>query len=57
MNEKAHRPEDAAPASGYYEELNVLGIRTGTVVHITEGERLPKAPPGFTWRKLDTDGK
>jgi hypothetical protein len=46
-----HKPGDPAPATGHYEELNVFGSHTGQVVHGTEGEPLPGAPRGFTWRR------
>jgi hypothetical protein len=38
------------------EELNVFGSSTGKVEHVREGERLPLAPRGFTWRHLEDDG-
>jgi hypothetical protein len=46
-------PAEPAPQTGYYEELNVLGRRTGYVIHARKGEELPSAPRGFTWRPTD----
>ena len=46
---QARRP---APATGHYEELNVFGSHTGKTAHVTEGEPLPGAPRGFTWRRV-----
>ena len=48
-----HLPGDAAPTTGGYEELNVFGTRTGKLILVTEGDALPRAPRGFTWRPLD----
>jgi hypothetical protein len=45
-----------APVIGHYEELNVFGSPTGRVEHVREGERLPHAPRGFTWRQIETAG-
>ena len=39
-------------ATGAYEELNVLGTPTGMVHRAHEGEPLPRAPRGFTWRRV-----
>ena len=47
-----HQPGLHAPATGHYEELNVFGTRTGKVEHVHEGEQLPSAPRGFTWRQV-----
>lgn len=41
-----------APHSGSYEQLNVLGTRTGAITHANEGEKLPETPRGFSWRPL-----
>jgi hypothetical protein len=45
-----HNPGDAAPQTGHYEEHNVFGSPTGRIVHVSEGELLPRAARGFTWR-------
>ena len=47
-----HGPGAYAPATGQYEELIVFGARTGKVEHVHEGEPLPSAPLGFTWRQV-----
>ena len=46
-----HQPEEAARAAGRYEQLNVFGTPTGVVVYVADGERLPGAPRGHTWRR------
>jgi hypothetical protein len=43
-------PGARAPLTASYEELNVLGARTGKVIVAQEGNDLPSAPRGFTWR-------
>jgi hypothetical protein len=45
-----HNPGDPAPETGRYEEYDVPGNPTGRIVHVNEGEPLPVAPRGFTWR-------
>jgi hypothetical protein len=45
-------PGTHAPAGGTYEQRNVLGTPTGVRVSLTEGERLPAAPRGFTWSQM-----
>jgi hypothetical protein len=50
-----HQPGDRAPVTDHYEELNVFGTPTGTVIHIPEGDRLPHGPRGFTWRRIRRD--
>jgi hypothetical protein len=51
-----HQPGTHAPATGHYEQLNVFGTPTGKVLHVLEGEQLPHAPRGFTWRQIEEDG-
>jgi hypothetical protein len=51
-DQKEHQPGDRAPATSHYEELNIFGSPTGTVVHVHEGDRLPGAPRSFTWRRM-----
>jgi hypothetical protein len=46
-----HLPGDRAPATDHYEQLNIFGTPTGQVVQVTEGEPLPAAPRGYTWRR------
>ena len=48
-----HQPGAHAPVTGQYEELNVFGSSTGRVEHVREGERLPNAPRGFSWRRTE----
>jgi hypothetical protein len=45
-----HRPGDPAPKSGRYRLLNILGGATETHVYVAEGQPLPAAPHGQTWR-------
>jgi hypothetical protein len=45
-----HAPGDPAPVTGDYQQLNVFGTPTGTVVSVGRGEVLPHAPIGFMWR-------
>jgi hypothetical protein len=47
-----HQPGERAPHSGRYEQLNVLGARTGVVTYAQEGDELPDAPRGFAWTPL-----
>ena len=51
-----HQPGTQAPATGRYEQLNIFGTPTGVVEHVREGERLPDAPRGFTWRQTEQEG-
>src|ERR1700759_1471858 len=51
-----HHPGDRAPAADTYELLNVFGTPTGTTVDVGEGDPLPRAPRGYTWRRLTADG-
>jgi Resolvase, N terminal domain len=48
-------PTDDAPASGRYELLNIFGTPTSEAVSASEGERLPAAPLGYTWRLIAVD--
>jgi hypothetical protein len=52
MEPHEHRPGEPAIRAGRYEELNVFGSPTGKVTHVVEGEALPAAPLGFTWRHV-----
>jgi hypothetical protein len=47
------QPDTHAAATGHYEELNIFGSPTGKVAHVLEGERLPLAPRGFSWRHIE----
>jgi hypothetical protein len=53
---KEHEPGTHAPITGRYEELNVFGSPTGKVEHVQEGEQLPHAPRGFSWRHIEDKG-
>jgi hypothetical protein len=44
------KPEEIAPTAGVYAELNVFGTPTGNMVDVCEGEPMPRAPVGFSWR-------
>jgi hypothetical protein len=52
MATNEHQPGTHAPVTGHYEALNVFGSPTGKVEHVREGERLPRAPRGFSWRRI-----
>jgi hypothetical protein len=43
-------PGSAAPTSGTYCLLNVFGAVVGDPVRVPQGNHLPPAPRGFTWR-------
>ena len=45
-------PRAPAPHTGFFEEFNVFGTETGAVAFVNEGELLPGAPRGFTWRPI-----
>ena len=46
-----------APTAGIYEQRNVLGTPTGVRVTVVQGDVLPAAPRGFTWRVVDASGE
>ena len=50
MPDNEYTPGAKAPKTGDYEELNVLGVPTGVMIHRTEGDLLPGLLRGFTWR-------
>jgi hypothetical protein len=52
QRDNEYQPGDNAPATGKYEELNVFGARTGKWHHAQEGEPLPPAPRGYSWRRI-----
>jgi hypothetical protein len=56
VERQEHQPGAHAPVAGHYEELDVFGSPTGRVEHVREGDRLPHAPRGFTWRRVAEDG-
>jgi hypothetical protein len=49
---ETHAPGAIAGKAGHYEELDRLGIRTGRLTYVREGETLPSAPRGHTWRMI-----
>lgn len=50
---REYAPGTTAPASGTYEQLNVLGAVTGVRLTIAKGQALPPAPRGFTWSVVE----
>jgi hypothetical protein len=48
-----HAPGDPAPVAGVYQQLNVFGTGTQTIVRVGRGEILPDAPIGFAWQLTD----
>jgi hypothetical protein len=46
-----------APSTGTYEQRNVLGTPTGVRIAVSQGEVLPAAPRGFTWRRVEATGE
>jgi len=45
-------PRRPAPHTGMFEEVNIYGVITGAAAYVEQGEPLPGAPRGFTWRSL-----
>jgi hypothetical protein len=45
-------PGEPVPQAGVYQECNVFGTPTGAIAVMNDGEQLPAAPRGFTWRPL-----
>lgn len=56
-DDKEHLPGERAPETGRYEELNVFGTPTDKTTHAVQGEHLPRAPVGFTWRRIEGVGR
>ena len=52
MERREYPPGDRAPDNGRYEELNVFGAPTGRTATMEQGQELPPAPQGFTWREV-----
>ncbi len=50
---REYPPGTRAPATGTYEQRNVLGSATGVRVSVAQLEPLPPAPRGFTWRPVE----
>jgi hypothetical protein len=51
-----YSPGMQAPSAGTYEQQNVLGTPTGVHITVSQGEVLPAAPRGFTWRRVESNG-
>jgi hypothetical protein len=49
-----HEPGQPAPATGTYEQLNIMGTPTGIRAQVSQGHPLPRAPFCHTWRLVDT---
>jgi hypothetical protein len=54
--DREHLPGERTTETGRCEELNVFGSPTGKTKHAQEGEHLPRAPIGFTWRRIKCEG-
>jgi hypothetical protein len=55
MAREEHQPGTRAPMTGHYEEMNIFGSGTGRIEHVREGELLPRAPRGFSWRPVEEE--
>ena len=44
-----------APSTGTYEQRNVLGTPSGVRIKVAQGEALPAAPRGWTWRIVEVE--
>jgi len=49
---REYPPGMSAPSTGTYEQRNVLGSPTGVRISVSQGDVLPAAPRGFTWRLI-----
>ena len=47
------KPGEPAPATGTYSEHNVFGTPTGNWIDVNNGDPMPPAPVGFTWRRVE----
>jgi hypothetical protein len=47
------RPSETAPVSGWYNQLDGEGSRTGSTVFIGIGQIAPVEPDGVTWQLRD----
>ena len=45
-------PGSTVPETGAYQQIDVFGMLTGISEWLREGERLPLAPIGYSWRKV-----
>jgi hypothetical protein len=46
------RPGETASQGGLYRQFNAFGSPTDHVVRVGRGERLSKAPRGYSWRRV-----
>jgi hypothetical protein len=53
IDREEHQPGTRASITGRFEELNIFGSPTGKIEHVREGERLPPAPQGLSWRHIE----
>ena len=47
-----YQPGEITRSSDQYQELNIFGAPTGRIALMTEGDKLPPSPRGFSWRPL-----
>lgn len=52
MQQTEYQAGSNAPEAGLYEELNIFGTPTGTVILMADAETFPSHPVGFTYRPL-----
>jgi hypothetical protein len=57
MAASEYPPGTRAPSAGTYVQCNVLGTPTGVRITVSQGEELPAAPRGFTWRTEEATGE
>ena len=50
MSVPEHPPGHPAPVAGVYRLLNVFGSETIEAIHVAQGQPLPPAPLGHSWR-------
>jgi hypothetical protein len=50
MSAPDHPPGHAAPTTGVYRLLNIFGTETIEAAHVAQGQPLPAAPLGHSWR-------
>ena len=51
------KPGEPAPATGWYQLLNVVGTPTGVRILIEQGTPAPAAPRGHAWRLVQLDSR
>ena len=55
-DQEENRPGHPAPATAHFEELDIFGNLTGGTANVREGDSLPGAPRGLTWRRIRRAG-